>query len=118
MCLETKVLQMQMEYFRRTSKTMPDDEVLGLAEKYYTDVAEGISARRSKVPAKPPEVEAQAERAAPPADRVQRRTLDNGLTSAPISPPKPKPRTAVERALAEMERVAAERAAGKKPAFE
>ncbi|HVP49635.1 MAG TPA: hypothetical protein VMT56_00285 [Candidatus Bathyarchaeia archaeon] len=112
------VLQMQQEYFERTGKVMPEDEVFGLAEKYYTDVAEGISARRKPAAAKPPEEPAQATGAAPQEARVQRKTLDNGLTSAPISPPKVRPRSAIERALAEMERVAAERAAGKKPAFE
>jgi hypothetical protein len=112
------ILQMQQENFTRTGEVMSEEEAFGLAEKYYLDVAEGISARRKPPAAKTEDAQPQARGAAPQETRVQRTTLDNGLASAPISVPKVRRRTAIERALAEMERVAAERAAGRKPAFE
>jgi hypothetical protein len=107
--IKSTLLETQMEYFRRTGKALGEHEALGLVEKFYRDLASeiGTATAAEQLTAKAPP--AQPPRASQPSRSAPQGTLTNSLTSAPTVPPSPRPRTAVERALAAMEAASAAR---------
>ena len=107
--IKSTLLETQMEYFKRTGKALGEHEALGLVEKFYRDLAAeiGTATAAEQLTAKAPP--AQPPRASQPSRSAPQGTLTNSLTSAPTVPPSPRPKTAVERALAAMEAASAAR---------
>jgi hypothetical protein len=103
--LKQTLLQAQFEFFRRTGKAMSSSEALDMAETYYRDLGHRLSGDEATQSTKP----GPAPRASQPGSSDQRRTLSNSLAGAPTVPQSPKPKSAIERALAAMEAAAAAR---------